>query len=58
MFRISKLGEKNALFEWLMNTDLRIPIPRMLIRRSITSFVMDYTKMLVTFLDENPTGIK
>uniref|UniRef100_A0A915LU36 START domain-containing protein n=1 Tax=Meloidogyne javanica TaxID=6303 RepID=A0A915LU36_MELJA len=56
--RISKLGEKSALFEWLMNTDLRIPIPRMLIRRSITSFVMDYTKMLVTFLDENPTGIK
>uniref|UniRef100_A0A915MQK4 START domain-containing protein n=1 Tax=Meloidogyne javanica TaxID=6303 RepID=A0A915MQK4_MELJA len=58
MFRISKLGKKGALFEWLMNTDLRIPIPRMLIRRSITSFVMDYTKMLVTFLDENPTGIK
>lgn len=58
MIRISQLSEKQAQFEWIMNTDLRLTIPRILIRRTITSFFVDYTRMLAAFLDENPTGIK
>lgn len=57
MIRISRLDENRALFEWIMNTDLRLTIPRMLIRRVITGFFVDYTRMLAAFLDENPTGI-
>ncbi|KAL3076311.1 hypothetical protein niasHS_013582 [Heterodera schachtii] len=58
MIRISQLGPNKSLFEWIMNTDLRLSIPRMLIRRTLTTFFADYCRMIANFLHENPSGIK
>uniref|UniRef100_A0A914GVR2 MENTAL domain-containing protein n=1 Tax=Globodera rostochiensis TaxID=31243 RepID=A0A914GVR2_GLORO len=58
MIRISQFGPDKSLFEWIMNTDLRLSIPRMLIRRTLTTFFAEYCRLMANFLRENPTGIK
>lgn len=50
MVRITKLGEKKTLFEWVMNTDLKSQIPKTLLKRGTVSFLSQYPKLMEKFI--------
>lgn len=51
MIRISPSGSNSSQFEWLMNTDLKGAIPRVLTRRCSAAFLVEYVRALNDYLN-------
>lgn len=48
----SSYDSNSSYLEWIMNTDLKGSIPKILIRRSTNSFLIEYGKLIKNYLNE------
>lgn len=54
IIRITPGIESNeSIYEWIMNTDLKGDIPKVIIKRAIGSYLVSYMKMLENYVTEN-----
>uniref|UniRef100_A0A914C4A3 START domain-containing protein n=1 Tax=Acrobeloides nanus TaxID=290746 RepID=A0A914C4A3_9BILA len=54
IIRITPCADSSeSIYEWIMNTDLRGDIPKVIIRRAIGTYLTSYIKMLEAYINEN-----
>lgn len=49
----ASVAPEGAVFEWIVNTNLKGNLPRRLVHSSMNSFFMDYVSKLRAYMHEN-----